>query len=72
MLTQSKADKKRWTSGTQEEVEGKAKDKNIRGGAEVMIGLIPILVGSDPETALSMMLIALVIMIVWVMGFRLG
>ncbi len=37
-----------------------------------MIGPIPILVGSDPKTALLMMLIALIIMLVWAMGFRPG
>jgi uncharacterized protein (TIGR00304 family) len=57
---------------TLEDVEEEAKGKNIRGGTVALIGPIPILVGSDPKTALLMMLIALVIMLVWVMGFRLG
>ncbi len=39
--------------------------KQIKGGAVVMIGPIPLVVGSDPRTALIMMLIALLIMSIW-------
>ncbi len=59
------ASEKRGTSDRLEDVEIEAKGKNIRGGAVVMIGPIPVLVGSDPKTALLMMLISLVIMLVW-------
>jgi uncharacterized protein (TIGR00304 family) len=37
----------------------------ISGGAVIMIGPIPLAIGSDSRSALSMMLIALVIMIIW-------
>ena len=72
MLILPQASEKRGTNNHLEDVEEEARGKNIRGGAVVMLGPIPILVGSDPKTALLMMLIALVIMLVWVMGFRLG
>jgi uncharacterized protein (TIGR00304 family) len=37
----------------------------ISGGAVIMIGPIPLVIGSDSRSAFSMMLIALVIMILW-------
>ncbi|MCX6669325.1 MAG: DUF131 domain-containing protein [Methanothrix sp.] len=37
----------------------------MRGGGVVMLGPIPIVVGSDPKTALLMMALALAIMILW-------
>jgi uncharacterized protein (TIGR00304 family) len=72
MLILPQASEKRGTNDHLEDAEEKVKGKNIRGGAVVMIGPIPILVGSDPKTALLMMLIALVIMLVWAMRLRLG
>lgn len=46
------------------------KDAQIKGGAIIMIGPIPIIVGSDSKTALIMMLIALAMMLIWAIGFR--
>jgi uncharacterized protein (TIGR00304 family) len=46
------------------------KDIQIKGGAVIMIGPIPIVMGSDSKTALIMMLIALAIMMIWAIGFR--
>jgi uncharacterized protein (TIGR00304 family) len=40
----------------------------ISGGAVIMIGPIPLVIGSDLRVALSMMLIALVIMIIWALA----
>jgi len=37
----------------------------IRGGSVVMLGPLPIVVGSDPKIALLMMVIALAMMILW-------
>lgn len=37
----------------------------MRGGGVVMLGPIPIVVGSDPKTALLMMALALAMMILW-------
>lgn len=41
------------------------KHAKMRGGGVVMLGPIPIVVGSDPKTALLMMALALAIMILW-------
>ena len=72
MLISPQVSEKRGTNDHLKDVEEEAKGKNIRGGAVVMLGPIPILVGSDPKSAFLMVLIALVVMLVWVMGFRLG
>jgi uncharacterized protein (TIGR00304 family) len=53
-----------------EYVEEDAKSKKIRGGAVIMIGPVPIVLGSDPKIALLMMLIALLIILVWIVGLR--
>lgn len=48
-------------------------DAQIKGGAVIMIGPIPLVMGSDSKTALIMMLIALAMMIIWIiwaMGFK--
>jgi uncharacterized protein (TIGR00304 family) len=37
----------------------------MRGGGVVMLGPLPIVVGSDPKTALLMMVMALTMMILW-------
>ena len=44
----------------------------IKGGAVVMIGPIPLVVGSDSRTALLMMLVALAIMILWTLAIKSG
>jgi len=72
MFILPQAGEKKESSDPLEEPEVEAKGKKIRGGAVVMTGPIPILVGSDPKTALLMMLIALIITLVWAMGFRPG
>ena len=49
------------------------KDAQIKRGAVIMIGPIPLVMGSDSKTALIMMLIALAMMIIWIiwaMGFK--
>ncbi len=48
------------------------KSAKIKGGAVVMIGPIPLVVGSDSRTALLMMLIALAIMILWTLPIKGG
>ena len=52
-----------------EYVEQDAKGKKIGGGAVVMIGPVPIVLGSDHETAL-MMIIALLAIVVWMIYLR--
>jgi len=56
----------RYVQKTHEEgrQEGERTTK-IKGGMVVMIGPIPLVVGSDPRTAMLMMLIAMAIMIAW-------
>ncbi|HSD58880.1 MAG TPA: DUF131 domain-containing protein [Methanotrichaceae archaeon] len=51
---------------------GDEKAERIKGGAVVMIGPIPIVVGSDSRTALLMMLVALAIMILWTLVIKGG
>lgn len=46
------------------------KDAQIKRGAIIMIGPIPIVMGSDSKTALIMMLIALAIMMIWAIVFK--
>ncbi len=46
------------------------KNVRARGGAVVMIGPIPIVVGSDPKVSLLMMIIAFAIMIFWFIAIR--
>jgi uncharacterized protein (TIGR00304 family) len=43
-----------------------SEDKHeVRGGAIIMIGPIPIVMGSDSKTALLLMMLALTIMVFW-------
>ncbi|VVB66954.1 Uncharacterised protein [uncultured archaeon] len=47
---------------------GKDEDEEppkVRGGGVVMLGPLPIIVGSDPKMALLMMVMALAMMILW-------
>jgi uncharacterized protein (TIGR00304 family) len=46
------------------------KDVQIKGGAIIMIGPIPIVMGSDSKTALIMMLMALAIIVIWAIGVK--
>ena len=41
----------------------------VKGGAIIMIGPIPIVIGSDRRTTVLLMLIALAIMILWIIWF---
>ena len=49
----------------------KNKGIGIKGGSVIMIGPIPIIVGSDPRTALILMLLTLSLMLIWLL-FTLG
>ena len=42
----------------------------VRGGAVVMIGPIPVVMGSDPRIALFMVIIALAVMILWALTVK--
>lgn len=44
----------------------------MKGGAVVMIGPIPLVVGSDPRTALLLMLLAMAVMILWALAMKVG
>ncbi len=58
---------------TKGEVDSRGdKSAKIKGGVVVMIGPIPLVVGSDSRTALLMMLIALAIMILWTLSIKGG
>jgi uncharacterized protein (TIGR00304 family) len=50
--------------------EGPKAGAEIKGGAVIMIGPIPLVIGSDSKTALVMMLMALAIMLIWAIGFK--
>jgi uncharacterized protein (TIGR00304 family) len=41
-----------------------------RGGAVIMIGPIPVIIGSDPVAAVLMMIVSLAIMILWMILIR--
>jgi uncharacterized protein (TIGR00304 family) len=42
----------------------------IKGGDVIMIGPLPIVMGSDSKTALIMMLMASATMVIWAMRFK--
>jgi uncharacterized protein (TIGR00304 family) len=44
---------------------GKNRGTEVKGGAVVMIGPIPIILGSDSRTAQILMLMALILMLMW-------
>jgi uncharacterized protein (TIGR00304 family) len=52
----------------EEEWLGEERPTQIKGGAVVMIGPIPLVVGSDSRTTLLMMLIALGIIGIWTLA----
>lgn len=52
----------------EEEWLGEGRPAQIKGGAVVMIGPIPLVVGSDSRTTLLMMLIALAIIGIWTLA----
>jgi uncharacterized protein (TIGR00304 family) len=45
---------------------------NLKGGAVIMIGPIPIVAGSDPRMVVLMMTISLAIMILWIVSMKLS
>ncbi len=52
------------------DMENKEEGVEIKGGAVVMIGPIPLVMGSDYRIALLMMLIAVVLMILWTVAIN--
>ncbi len=53
----------------EEEESGNGKQAtSIKGGGVIMIGPIPVVLGSDPKTALFMMIMALAVMVLWLLG----
>ncbi len=48
----------------------KAERTEVKGGAVIMIGPIPIVAGSDQRITLLLMLIALAIIIIWIFAFK--
>lgn len=52
--------------------DGPERPTKIKGGAVVMIGPIPLVVGSDPRTALLLMLLALAMMVLWALVLKGG
>ena len=65
-----------WPEGKKDEIGQKVQQKEnverakVKGGAIVMIGPVPIIMGSDYRSTILMMLIALAIMIIWVLAFK--
>lgn len=51
-------------------IENKEEGGEIKGGAVVMIGPIPLVMGSDHRTALLMMLLAVLLMILWIVAIK--
>ncbi len=45
--------------------EGEMEGRSVRGGAVVMIGPLPIVIGSDQRVAGSLMILALALMLTW-------
>ena len=45
---------------------------DLKGGAVIMIGPIPIVKGSDPRMAVLMMIISLAIMVLWIVSMKLS
>jgi uncharacterized protein (TIGR00304 family) len=52
------------------DIENKGEGVEIKGGAVVMIGPIPLVMGSDHRTALLMTLLAIVLMILWIVAMK--
>ncbi len=59
-------------SESPEKSDGCEGSSKIKGGAVVMIGPIPLVVGSDPRTALLLMLLAMAMMILWALAIKVG
>ena len=66
----------RWPKGKKNETpqeyrqNGNIGREKVQGGAIVMIGPIPIVIGSDYRITILLMLIALTITIIWVLAFK--
>lgn len=54
-----------------DEESGKVKQAtSIKGGGVIMIGPIPVVLGSDAMTALFMMIMALAVMVLWLLAAK--
>jgi len=51
---------------------GEEQHADFKGGAVIMIGPIPIVIGSDPRMAVLMMTISLAITILWIVSIKLS
>jgi uncharacterized protein (TIGR00304 family) len=65
LILHSTADEKTYAGGANQENQDREEKRGMKGGAVVMIGPIPIVVGSDSRTALLLMLMAMIMMIFW-------
>jgi uncharacterized protein (TIGR00304 family) len=54
-----------------EDRAGEEPHTDLKGGAVIMIGPIPIVMGSDPRMAVLMMTISLAITILWIVSMKL-
>lgn len=52
--------------------EDQTHEEGIRGGAVVMVGPIPIVIGSDTRSALILMCMAAAMMILWLYAMKVG
>ena len=55
-----------------EDRAGEKPHADLKGGAVIMIGPIPIVIGSDPRMAALMMALSLAIMILWIAAMKLS
>ncbi|MCX6676197.1 MAG: DUF131 domain-containing protein [Methanothrix sp.] len=66
---------KNWGNGRPcqpEDRAGEDPSADLKGGAVIMIGAIPIVMGSDPRMAVLMMIISLAIMVLWIVSMKLS
>jgi uncharacterized protein (TIGR00304 family) len=66
---------KNWGNGRHcqpEDRAGEEQHADLKGGAVIMIGPIPIVMGSDPRMAVLMMTISLAITILWIVSMKLS
>lgn len=55
-----------------EDRAGEDPSADLKGGAVIMIGAIPIAMGSDPRMAVLMMIISLAITVLWIVSMKLS
>jgi len=51
---------------------GEEPSADLKGSAVIMIGPIPIVIGSDPRMAVLMMIISLAITVLWIVSMKLS